>query len=720
MSSRSRESNRLRIVIYSEGLPVTGDDPVDCSLGGAETAVVSMARALAKRGHEVTVYAKTSAPRMVADVQYVPSAQLSNEYDATGCDIFLSCRAHEVVERLRGACAIGLWHHDPPDSGTIGLTRRGLRKAAFALFLSQFHFDGFAKHIPGLAPFARITSNGVDHDAIEEVLRHRRPASGPPKFIYGARPLRGLEFLLTKIWPRIVHVLPGAELLLAGYDIRARCEEDPTRIAPSREWNRYFDHLAGQQPGVRSLGSLSRRRFWEAMADCTALLYPTDTPEVNCMIALEAQALGVPMVTTDDFALRETLGFKPTRVKAPWGTSEYVAEFVETTLRLVEDRAFASEARTAGFAHVSPATHSWDAIAVQWETLFQAELENPVVVKKAPKLSVLILVRRGEEMLLKSLPSICGIADEVIIGDARPTEVLQGKALETGICAPICKTVTIKFIDCAQARNDMAGYAVGEYILSMDAGEVLAQPDLLREAVEMNVFFDAFKIDCAVPNAIQWPAEVRCFRRETPEGLLRWFGCCYESVGYEANVPPLRCREVAGVAMRLEDPVAPLFRGCVDENESEWLMAEDRRKNPGRMRGYLMRMLHALANARRELSRHGGMTRAAQDSLNDCIEIWRCQETTWREGERETAFQWSREALALLAQFAGRLRATRRRPLEATYSFELKRGKRSQPVGASERLHFVDVAELQRFLNERIARTAPELNEQLQDAPLPI
>ena len=66
------------------------------------------------------------------------------------------------------------------------------------------------------------------------------------------------------------------------------------------------------------------------------MLYPTETPEVNCMIALEAQALGVPSVTTDDFALRNPC-FKPTRVEAPWGTPNYVTEFVAATVRLVKD-----------------------------------------------------------------------------------------------------------------------------------------------------------------------------------------------------------------------------------------------------------------------------------------------------------------------------------------------------------------------------------------------
>jgi glycosyltransferase involved in cell wall biosynthesis len=339
----------------------------------------------------VTVYANTPAPRKVEGVQYRRSSDLAGNLDAAGCDIFLSCRAHDVVDRISRSCAIGLWCHDPPDTGTIGLTEKGLRKASFAFFLSEFHRNEFAKHIPSLAPFARVTSNGVDHDAIDMVLRGRNLVSGRPKFIFGARPVRGLEFLLTEIWPQIVTDLPGAELLVSGYDFGALCQGDGGRLERNREWNNFFGELIRNQPGVRSLGSLHRRRFWEEMAKCTAVLYPTDTPEVNCMIALEAQALGVPMVTTDDFALRETLGFKPTRVQAPWGTPNYVTEFVAATVRLVQDPEFAEEARKAGARHVSRETHSWDAIAEAWEALFHDEVTRRLAFHSSPKVSALVL-----------------------------------------------------------------------------------------------------------------------------------------------------------------------------------------------------------------------------------------------------------------------------------------------------------------------------------------
>ena len=510
---------------------------------------------------------------------------------------------------------------------------------------------------------------------------------------------------------------------MSGYDFGALCEGDAGRLERNREWNNFFGELIRNQPGVRSLGSLHRRRFWEEMAKCTAVLYPTDTPEVNCMIALEAQALGVPMVTTDDFALRETLGFKPTRVQAPWGTPNYVTEFVAATVRLVKDPEFAEEARKAGARHVSRETHSWDAIAEAWEALFHDEVTRRLAFHSSPKVSALVLVRRGQEMLERCLTSVSEIAGEVIVGDARPAETREREPLklpEPG-AFPGCRVTPIEFTDCAQARNELASHAIGEFFLSLDADEVLMTPELLREAIDDNVFFDAFRIECSVKNpGMQLPPAIRCFRHETPEGPLKWFGCCYESVGHAPNQPPLRCRPLDGVSIRLDDPGAPLFRGCLDDDELIQLMIRDRRENSGRIQGYLMGMLHYLALARQEQFANQGMTTIAHRCLNDCFEIWMRQGATWSGIDRETGFQLSRKALALLVEFDGRLRLTRRSPVEASYSVNFKRGSRSKPARVSGSMFFADVGEFQRYVNEAIADASPELEDQLQFPPAPI
>ena len=133
-----------------------------------------------------------------------------------------------------------------------------------------------------------------------------------------------------------------------------------------------------------------------------------------------------------------------------------------------------------------------------------------------------------------------------------------------------------------------------------------------------------------------------------------------------------------------------------------------------------MGMLHYLALARQEQFANQGMTTIAHRCLNDCFEIWMRQGATWSGIDRETGFQLSRKALALLAEFDGRLRLTRRSPVEASYFVNIKRGSRSKPARVSGSMFFADVGEFQRYVNEAIADASPELEDQLQFAPAPI
>lgn len=378
-SSAEGGARPLDIAVYTSGLRITGEDPVELSLGGAETAVASMARALARLGHRVTVFCRTEGAREVAGVSWRPEAALAPALTATaepGWDVFLSARHHEVLLAAPvPAPLVGMWHHDPPCDEVSALVRAALPRTSFSFFLSRFQLAEYERRIPGIAATAVLTSNGVDFAAVRRVLAAvddgETPAPGP-RFVYGSRPSCGLELLLEEIWPRIRERYPRAELAVAGYDMasladRARLE----RAARERERH---DALIRRRPGVRRVGPLSRQEFWREAARCSAVLYPGNAPEVSCMVALEAQALGVPIVATAGYALTETVGCGETLVPGPWGSREYVEGFLERVFRLVEDPDFHRRARQAGQRHVTPESHSWDVLGRRWSDLFRERL----------------------------------------------------------------------------------------------------------------------------------------------------------------------------------------------------------------------------------------------------------------------------------------------------------------------------------------------------------
>lgn len=375
--------NELDIMIHTLGLPISGEDPVELSLGGSETAAVSMARALQNLGHTVTVSCVTGKAHRVAGVTYIPAEDLMAHNKGREYDVFLSCRFHEVLEQPITAKLIGLWNHDMPSDTFAEDARCALSKASFLFFISEFQKKEYEKFLSEISAMRELTSNGFDFAALSRpLLPALEPVSEPVsesaglRFIYGSRPERGLDFLLREAWPAIRADFPEAELVVTSYDVSSPDVSESIRgcFDAYRDYYKSCVELIASTPGVSSPGSLTRRQFWTELAACRAVLYPTDFPETSCLVALEAQALGIPIVTTGRFALRETVGFKDTLVRQPWGSAEYLKNFLKTVRRLVKDDAFFDEARQTGLHHVNRESHSWDSIAEQWTIYFSKRL----------------------------------------------------------------------------------------------------------------------------------------------------------------------------------------------------------------------------------------------------------------------------------------------------------------------------------------------------------
>lgn len=364
----------MDIALHTSGLHISGEDPAGLSLGGAESAVVWMARALGRQGHRVTVYCNTDGEREQSGVSYLPEGALPRQAPARRWDVFLAARFAGVLDGPVHARLLGLWHHDPPCAETVEVLRRMLPRADFSFFLSRFQRDEYERWLPGISASAVVTSNGVDFESLNRVRDEAGEARrSAPRFLYGSRPSCGLEPLLQEIWPRIRGRLPEAELVVTSYDVSSL--PDPERLVRARRSEEVYQRLVRASPGVRRIGPLRRCDFWREMARADCVLYPTDTPEVSCLVALEAQALGVPIVTTARFALPETIAFHEGLVAAAWGTPEYADELAAKACRCIEDRGFARRAREAGLGHVTPRTHSWDALARTWTGLFRRRLQ---------------------------------------------------------------------------------------------------------------------------------------------------------------------------------------------------------------------------------------------------------------------------------------------------------------------------------------------------------
>lgn len=333
-----------------DGIPFDGAMAETGPLGGAETAFVALAEALAARGHRVEARSNCRAALCHKGVAWAPFA--SGVPDV--CDLYIGNRGHRVIGLVPGARRRVFWLHNPG---------RYLRKPRFLwpllrhrptlVVTGQYH----AQTVPGWLPCGdrRIIPYGV-----LDRFRHASEREPPPPIaVFTSNPLRGLDWLLD-IWvERIRAAVLGAELhIYAGPEVygaanKARAREMEAVLARA-------DCLAGH--GVRRHPPVGRDALVEVLAGARVMLYRGDPGETFCLALAETQAMGVPAVV-------QPIGSVAERVID--GTTGTIAatdgEFAEAGVALLRDDALWRRYHRNALA--SQRGLGWDEVAAKFEAV---------------------------------------------------------------------------------------------------------------------------------------------------------------------------------------------------------------------------------------------------------------------------------------------------------------------------------------------------------------
>jgi hypothetical protein len=132
------------------------------------------------------------------------------------------------------------------------------------------------------------------------------------------------------------------------------------------------DLVAGA-PRTTVLGSLAKPDFYRHLAEAALLLYPCSFPEISCIVALEAQALGTPIITSRDFALTETVGVPRYLISGRPAFPAYQEAFIARVLLYLDDRDRYQQDTAAALRWVTE-HYSWALIAEEWLELFSRHL----------------------------------------------------------------------------------------------------------------------------------------------------------------------------------------------------------------------------------------------------------------------------------------------------------------------------------------------------------
>lgn len=362
----------LTIHMVVPGLPFTAETAKTQALGGSESAAYFLARELGKRGHNVSVYTTANESMSDGNVAYLPIQNVwSNIAHGTIFDVCIAQRAAGILSTRISSRLNIFWAHDEAlknhraDLGTV------LWNADKIAVISRAMADNYRAMHDLDDSVIWQTRNGIDPDIFQGVALPFEDRM-PYHMAYSARPERGLDYLLFEIMPRLIKMEPRIKLVIAGYQ---DLKENP--------WSAMYEHCREQAKrlggNVVIAGQMDKRGLAEMFGKVGVYAYPTPSPiypdfwETSCISAMEAQAAGLPLITTARGALPETinkdagilLDLKP-------GEHGHAEMFCNAALSVLGDKARWTKMSQAGLEHAKSLT--WASIAAEWETMIEAEI----------------------------------------------------------------------------------------------------------------------------------------------------------------------------------------------------------------------------------------------------------------------------------------------------------------------------------------------------------
>ncbi|MDR3134827.1 MAG: glycosyltransferase family 4 protein [Deltaproteobacteria bacterium] len=355
---------RLKIGFFTDGVPFEGDSLETGALGGAETAFIQMTRAMARLGHEVMAINNCQEPAVHDNVSYHPFRKslpllAHKSFDVMVVSRFFGFFSLPIKSRLKA-----LWNHDTLDNPQA--LRAVHDEIDICYVLSEFHRHNYLTRLPQLEERTVVTRNGLDLNLLDRASQGARKVPG--KVIYASRPERGLKPLLEDIWPRLSASRPELRLHLCGYNV-SEGMMDKSLLGLYD----YLSLLAKKDTKIIPLGSLPKAEYYRHLAESELMAYPSTFPEVSCLAVLEAQALGTAVLTSDSYALSESVAVSDFKVSGRPASKDYLDMYVDRALALLGNRDLRERLASQARAKVR-SRHNWDLVASEWARIFELAL----------------------------------------------------------------------------------------------------------------------------------------------------------------------------------------------------------------------------------------------------------------------------------------------------------------------------------------------------------
>jgi glycosyltransferase involved in cell wall biosynthesis len=478
------QRNPLKIFLYCDGSELDGSTLGKKSLGGSETAGIQIAKALRDLGNEVTVFSECTGSNtnegIYDGVEYISHKKYVQIATNTSHDVNIISRRHELLRHPYKSKINILWNQDHAWLNQKEDLLRTIWNCDSLFTLTECHNNQQLKVWELPNEFSWIAGNGVDLDLINDSIKDITTRD-PNKLIYASRPERGLDVLVTSIFPNLLKLRPSLKLYITTYDYF------PPQIV--QLWNRLQQFSKQFGDSIVWLPPQKKEDLYRQFASSSLFLYPANHKEGYCIVAAEALACGLPIVANGIGALPEIVPHDAGCLLQGYDSNtniEFQREFITRVLELLDNKNKWESASLSGKERAK--TYDWKVNANKWDSKFRELISK----KKENSLSVIITTKNNENTIESCLDSIKSVANEVIVYDSG-SEDKTLDILESYNCKIIRNIPSITVQGKEAIRDKCLKECNGDWVLWMNPDEQLMDSYNIIKYLRNNPF-DAYSI----------------------------------------------------------------------------------------------------------------------------------------------------------------------------------------------------------------------------------
>ncbi len=408
-----------RIVFWHTGMEISGHSLEMQPLGGTESALIYMAKALVLCGHHISIYTNVNGAHQSDGVYFYPLRDAELHLNKLPADILICLRqtlpalalpakfhiyfSPDAYDQPFVNRAFTVRIDQDPYAFEAGFYSLRFAKKWFDLIFCVGHWqaktfmDRF--HIP--EERCVVCGNGVDVNLFDHnpELNNRQPS-----IIYASTPFRGLDHLI-RLFPQIQDKVPNARCdVYSGMQLYgSSIQEDESE----------FGHIyaqARQYPSVHIHAPVCKLELAHAMQQARVMAYPNTFAETFCIAVLEAQAAGLPVITTGLAGLNERISHEKNGFLIPGrpGDVRYDEQFVQHVCHLMTNDSMWELQSQKAFE----ASRRWDysVLANEWTDYFN----TLNLSKRVPHKAELSVTAQSTSVLINGYPKKVEISERIM------------------------------------------------------------------------------------------------------------------------------------------------------------------------------------------------------------------------------------------------------------------------------------------------------------------